>query len=75
VNIWQIQDWAKQQDEDEPEFILLVGKGGIFNGKFIDKGLGFVQIPATGEGIISLMHLQKESTALDFDFMSIEGKE
>jgi hypothetical protein len=67
MNIWQIQDWAKHQEIEEPTFLLLNGKGGVFEGKFVDKGLGFVEIAGV-EGIISLLHWQKGDEATNLTF-------
>jgi hypothetical protein len=67
MNIWQIQEWAKQQDKEEPEFtVKMLGKEGV--GKFIDKGLGFVEIPEFGEGTFSLIHEAKNWYAPMYEF-------
>jgi hypothetical protein len=72
MNIWQIQDWAKQQDEEEPEFNLINKHNIKFEGKFVNKGFGFVEIFVLGEGFISLMHLSKEYGAENLIFEPIE---
>lgn len=74
MNIWQLQEWAKKQDEEEPEFRLIVNEFGFgVSGRFINKGFGFVKIPALGEGVISLIHWAKEPNADKLKFEPIEN--
>jgi hypothetical protein len=74
MNIWQIQEWAKNQ-KGEPMFLIINKLGGMFEGKFIDKGFGFAEIPALGDGIISFLHWSKDPPAAELEFMPIGGND
>jgi L-alanine-DL-glutamate epimerase-like enolase superfamily enzyme len=71
MNIYEIEEYAKEKGYDSVKFSIMTVLGKVFIGEFIDAYFGMIRIPELGDDIIMLSALRKEYGSDFFIFTPI----
>ncbi|WP_090739387.1 hypothetical protein [Paenibacillus sp. Mc5Re-14] len=73
MNIYEIQEYAKDHGFDSLKFAMTNRNGATFYGHFLDAYFGMIMIPEIGDGFIVISHLIQEYGFDEFEFTVLEG--
>lgn len=68
MNIYEVQEYAKDHGFDSVNFIMVNRAGRSFEGRFLDAYFGMIAIPEISSGFILLSDLIKEYGIHEFEF-------
>ncbi|RXZ77997.1 hypothetical protein EBB07_28470 [Paenibacillaceae bacterium] len=71
MNIYEIEEYAKDHGYDSLEFLIINKEGNSFNGRFLDAYFGMIQIEAISDGFIRLEQLRNQFGSEYFKFIPL----